>query len=244
VTSGFTPAEQWITACAESWRGDGAVIASAIGTIPRIAAGLARLTFEPDLLTTDGGARLVAAPGRNGGVEGWMPFRRVFDMVWSGRRHVMMGAAQLDRHGSTNISCIGDWRRPSKQLLGVRGGPGNAVNHACSYWIPSHSPRVLVERVDFVSGPGNDAALWTGVSREFQEVRRIVTDLAVLDCEGPGGTVRVRSLHLGVSVDQVRQRTGFELAVADDLTETPPPGDEALRLIREVLDPDGRRDAQ
>ena len=66
----------------------------------------------------------------------------------------MMGASQLDRYGNQNISCIGDWARPKSQLLGVRGAPGNTINHPTSYWVPRHSPRVFVERVDMVSGIG------------------------------------------------------------------------------------------
>ena len=56
----------------------------------------------------------------------------------------MMGAAQIDQLGNENISCIGPWDRPKAQLLGVRGAPGNTVNHATSYWVPRHSPRVFV----------------------------------------------------------------------------------------------------
>ena len=76
-------------------------------------------------------------------MEGWLPYAKVFTMLAAGRRHVMMGATQIDRYGNQNISCIGDWRRPKAQLLGVRGAPGNTVNHPVSYWVPRHSPRVF-----------------------------------------------------------------------------------------------------
>jgi acyl CoA:acetate/3-ketoacid CoA transferase beta subunit len=243
--SGFTWAELCVVACAEAWRGDGEVLASGIGAIPRIAAGLARLTFSPDLLLTDGEALLVAGGDGGAVVEGWMPYRAVFDVVWSGRRHVMMGAAQLDRHGNQNISCIGDHERPRVQLIGVRGAPGNSVNHPCSYWIAQHTPRVFVERVDMVSGAGTDRAAALPASlRRWHEVRRVVTNLAVLDVQGEGGTLRVRSLHPGVDLQRVQESTAFPLAVADPLEETPVPTAEQLRLIREVLDPWGLRDAE
>lgn len=240
--SGFSRAELCIVACAEAWRGDGETLASGIGTIPRIAAGLARLTFSPDLLLTDGEALLL-----DGGaaVEGWLPYRAVFDVVWSGRRHVMMGAAQLDRHGNQNISCIGDWRRPRVQLIGVRGAPGNSVNHPCSYWIAQHTPRVFVENVDMVSGVGSDrAATLPEATRRLHSVRRIVTNLAVLDLDGDGGTLRVRSVHPGVTLQRVREATGCALAVASPLEETSAPAAEQLRLIREVLDPSGLRERE
>ena len=136
-----------MVACAEAWRGDGAILASPMGVIPTLGARLARLTFAPDLLLTDGEAYLLDADGQ---VEGWLPYAKVFTMLAAGRRHVMMGAAQIDRYGNQNISCIGDWKRPKAQLLGVRGAPGNAVNHPVSYWIPRHSPRVFTSRVDMV----------------------------------------------------------------------------------------------
>jgi acyl CoA:acetate/3-ketoacid CoA transferase beta subunit len=146
-----TRAEVCVVACAEAWRGDGAILASPMGVIPALGARLARLTFAPDLLLTDGDAYLL---DRDGNVEGWLPYAKVFTMVAAGRRHVMMGAAQIDRYGNQNISCIGDWERPKAQLLGVRGAPGNTVNHAVSYWIPRHSRRVFVEQVDMVCGVG------------------------------------------------------------------------------------------
>ena len=148
-----TRAEVCVAACAEARRGDGAILASPMGLIPSLAARLARLTFAPDLLLTDGEAYLVDAEG---GIEGWLPYRQVFTMLAAGRRHVMMGAAQIDRYGNQNISAIGDWKRPKAQLLGVRGAPGNTVNHPVSYWIPRHSPRVFTEHVDMVCGVGYD----------------------------------------------------------------------------------------
>ena len=148
-----------MAACAEAWRGDGAILASPMGLIPSLGARLARLTFAPDLLLTDGEAYLLDADGR---VEGWLPFAKVFTMLAAGRRHVMMGAAQIDRYGNQNISCVGDWKRPKAQLLGVRGAPGNTVNHPVSYWVPRHSPRVFVPRVDMVSGVGYDRGALRG----------------------------------------------------------------------------------
>ena len=235
-----------VVACAEAWRGDGAILASPIGIVPMIAARLARETFAPDLLITDGEASLIANPlpvGAGDGdavVEGWLPYRSVFDMVWSGRRHVIMGATQIDRYGNQNISCIGDWQRPKVQLLGSRGGPGNTVNHTTSYWIGNHSPRVFVEEVDFVSGVGYRRAAESGVT-EYHEIRRVVTNKAVLDFDTADHSMRVRSLHPGVGIEDVKESTGFELAIPDDIDETRMPTADELRLIRDVLDPQGLR---
>ena len=194
---GPTRAEVCVVACAEAWRGDGAVLASPMGLIPTLGAKLAQLTFAPDLLITDGEATLLA-PGDDGTVvEGWLPYRTVFTMVAAGKRHAMMGAAQLDRFGNQNISAIGDWARPKAQLLGVRGAPGNTINHPVSYWVPRHSRRVFVERADMVSGIGYDRAAGLGpAAARFHELRVVVTNLAVLDFGGPDscrlavGTIR------------------------------------------------------
>lgn len=235
-------------ACAEAFRGDGAILAAPMGTMPRLGALLAWASFAPDLLVTDGQAGLLAGPvplGAEGSAtrEGWMPFREVFHLLAGGRRHVMMGASQLDRHGNQNISVIGDWDRPKVQLLGARGAPGNTVNHATSYWVGSHTPRVFVEQVDFASGVGTDRARRHPEAARYHDLRRIVTDLAVLDCDGPGGTVRLVSVHPGVTVDDVLAATGFEPHVPDRPPTTRTPTDEEARLLGE-LDPEGRRHRQ
>jgi acyl CoA:acetate/3-ketoacid CoA transferase beta subunit len=238
-----TLAEICVVACAEAWHGDGAILASPIGVIPAIGARLAQLTFEPELLLTDGEATLMA--GEDSVTEGWLPFRQVFTMVAAGKRHAMVGAAQLDQFGNQNISCIGDWALPKAQLLGVRGSPGNTVNHPVSYWIPRHSRRVLVDRVDMVSGVGYDrAAGLTGQARKFHELRLVVTNLAVLDFGGPDHSMRLKSLHPGVSVSDVADATGFLLAAPYQVPQTRLPTATELALIRERLDPDNHRDAE
>ena len=225
-------ADVCVVACAEAWRDDGAILASPMGVIPALGARLARQTFAPDLLMTDGEAFLVDEAGD---VEGWLPYRQVFTMVAAGRRHVMMGAAQIDRYGNQNISCIGDWARPRAQLLGVRGAPGNTVNHEVSYWVPRHSRRVFVPNVDMVCGVGYD--------RGAADLRVVVTNLAVLDFDSPDHTMRLRSVHPGVDLADVLEETGFERVVPDDVAVSRMPSAAELELIR-WLDPEGERDKE
>ncbi len=222
-----------MVACAEAWRGDGAILASPMGLIPSLGARLARLTFAPDLLLTDGEAYLLDADGQ---VEGWLPYAKVFTMLAAGRRHVMMGAAQIDRYGNQNISCIGDWKRPKAQLLGVRGAPGNTVNHPVSYWIPRHSPRVFTSAVDMVCGVGYD--------RGACELRVVVTNLAVLDFGTPERVMRLRSVHPGVQVGDVLAATGFPLVIPDQVPVTRTPTAAELDLIRTRLDPGATRERE
>ena len=239
----ITRAEVCAVACAEAWRGAGEVLASPMALVPSLGARLARETFEPDLLLSDGEASFVAGPWPLGEsapatVEAWIPYRAIFDLVWSGRRHVMMGASQLDRFGNQNISCIGPFEQPTNQLLGVRGAPGNTVNHATSYWIPKHSPRVFVEQVDMVSGVGTNRD-----GGRFHDLRRVVTDLAVLDLGGPERSMRLVSVHPGVTVEQVQAATGFALHL-DAVTTSRLPTDQELQLIRDVLDPRSLRNLE
>jgi acyl CoA:acetate/3-ketoacid CoA transferase beta subunit len=242
-----TRAEVCVLACAEAWRGDGEIFASPIGTIPTIGARLARATFEPDLVLSDGEALFVAGTwpvGESpaGPVEGDIWYRSVFDIAWAGKRHVMMGPAQIDRFGNANISAIGDPARPTRQLLGLRGAPGNTVNHPTSYWLPRHTARAFVPRVDIVAGVGYDRAAEAGpAATRFHDLRRVVTNLAVLDFATSDHSMRLASVHPGVTVADVVANTGFELVIDGEVPQTPIPAAEQLQLIREVIDPRATR---
>lgn len=245
-----TRAESCVIAVAECFRGDGEIMANPIGTIPMVGGRLARASFEPDLVMTDGEALLIAgaypisATDQPKVVEAWNPYRSMFDVVWSGRRHVMMGASQLDRYGNQNFAFIGSWDQPKAQLLGFRGAPGNTIQNTTSYWIPNHSPKVFVEKVDVVSGVGYDRAAALGPAGRFHNLRHVVTNLGVLDFETPENTMRIRSVHPGVTVDEIVAATGFELVVPDAVPETRAPTPEELRLIHEALDPTGLREQE
>lgn len=242
-------AEVCATALADLFEGDGEIMASPMGLLPTLGARLAKLTHSPDLLLTDGESLILGGVPPLGTaadvVEGWIPFRSVFDVVAYGKRHVVMGATQVDRTGNQNISCIGDFARPTRQLLGVRGAPGNTVNNKTSYWVPKQSARVLVEQVDMVSGVGRQRAEQAGpAATRFHDVHRVVTNLGVLDFTGPQHTLRLVSVHPGVTVDEVRAASGCEIHVEGEVSETRVPTMEEIVLIREVLDPKSLRDRE
>jgi acyl CoA:acetate/3-ketoacid CoA transferase beta subunit len=217
-------ADYCVVACADALRGSGEILVSPFGVIPPVAARLARATTEPDIILTDGEARAIDADGN---VESWLPFRYIFDLLSSGRRHVFMMPVQIDRAGNMNLSCIGPHDHPKVQVIGSRGAPGNTISHATSYWVPRHTSRTFVEKVDFVSGIGTDRG---GL------VHQVVTNLGVFDFQD--GAMRVKSLHPGVTMDEVRQNTGFELDGDGAPTREPTP--EELELI-ETFDPKGAR---
>jgi acyl CoA:acetate/3-ketoacid CoA transferase beta subunit len=243
-----TRADVCATAIADAFADDGELFASPMGLLPMLGVRLCRLTQNPDLVISDGESLFLASPppllAKGDVVEGWVPFRRVFDVVAYGKRHVMMGATQVDRHGNQNISAIGDFARPARQLLGSRGAPGNTVNNRTSYWVPKHSRRVFVEQVDVVSGVGPKRAKAAGkAASRYNDIHRIVSDLAVLDLRGPDDTLRLLSVHPGVTLDEVREATGCDVHVDADgaVQETRLPTAEELVLIHEVLDPKGIR---
>ena len=243
-----TRAEICVVAIAEAFRGDGEILANPIGNVPMIGGRLARAAFEPDLVMTDGEALLVANTLPVGGdgeakvVESWNPYRAMFDVVWSGRRHVIMGASQIDAYGNQNFALIGDPAKPKAQLLGLRGAPGNTINDTTSYWIPNHSPKVFVEQVDVVCGVGYDRARKLHpAERRFHHLKHVVTNLGVLDFESADHRMRLRSLHPGATVDEVVAATAFDLVIPDDVPESRVPPDDELRLIHDVIDPNDLR---
>ncbi len=243
-----TRAEVCAVAVAEAFRDDGEILANPIGTVPMIGGRLAKATFAPQLVMTDGEALLVenivpvgvADPAKV--VGGWNPYRAMFDVVWNGPRHVMMGATQIDQWGNQNIAMLGALERPSVQLLGFRGAPGNTINDRTSYWVPNHSPKTFVARVDVVTGIGYDRARELGAqAARFHCLPRVVSNLGVFDFESSDHRMRLRSVHPGVRLDEVVAATGFELVIDDaaNVATSRLPTDDEVRLIREVIDPTG-----
>ena len=216
-----TLVDRIICAAALAWKDDGEVLATGIGIVPRLAASLCMASINRDLMMTDSEAWIVQEPvpiGPRGDYqvqrESHMGFARIFDNVWGGKRHAMVGPTQIDRFGQANISMIGsDYARPKSMMLGVRGFPGNSINHANSFFVPNHSPKVFVAgEVDMVASAGYNAArLARGWTLDEIDIRLLVTNLCVMDFGGPGHQVRLKSLHPGVTADQVQKATGFEL---------------------------------
>lgn len=246
MTTG-TLAELMIVAASEAWRGNGELLANGIGPGPRLAASLAKLTHSPELLMTDSESRLVEEPvplgPRTGPLEGYVPrysgradFSRIFDMVWRGKRHAMIGPTQLDGWGQTNLSCIGDFKRPKSAILGVRGLPGNSISHRNSFFMPAHSKRAFVSRVDMVSGAGRDPAQWPDGKVPEILFGLVISNLGVFDFNAPVGQMRVCSLHPGVRIDTVIEQTGFELSYDSSPAVTAMPTEDQLQHLHR-LDP-------
>jgi len=241
----YSLAELLITAAAESWREDGEILGTGIGPLPRIAVSLAKLTFNPRLATTDAECWTTTEPlplglrvDQAAEIEGWSPYDRVFSGLWGGKRHAMVAPVQIDRFGQSNISVIGDHKKPKAAMLGARGFPGNSIHHLNSFFFPQHTTRSFVSgEVDYVCSAGfNPARFAGGKFPKGLALGRVVTELAVLDFSGANHAMRVRSLHPGVTFDQVQDNTGFPLEKPETIPATPAPTAEQLALIAR-LDP-------
>lgn len=152
-----------------------------------------------------------------------------------------LGGAQIDRFGNLNTTAIGPYDRPKLRLPG--GGGANDIISLCREIIvlTFHERRRFVEKVDFITSPANLRG--DGSRRQagilFGKLTRVVTNLGVLGFDEGSGTMRLEALHPGVTADDVRGQTGFELIVPSPLGATEPPTQEELEILRRV-DPDRR----
>lgn len=250
----YSLAELLICAGSEAFRNDGEVLVTGIGVIPRLAASLAMKTSNTDIMMTDSEAYILAEPNPLGARpkdfvqknESWMGFSHIFDNVWSGKRHLMGGPTQIDQYGQANISCIGGtYENPKVQMLGARGFPGNSISHANSYFFPSHNSRAFVAgECDMVCTIGyNPERLPKGYSFDDIDMRMVLSDLCVMDWNGPNHQLQLVSLHPGITVEQVVENTGFEIHVPESVGTTAAPTEEQLEIIR-LLDPHNMRAQQ
>ena len=148
-----------------------------------------------------------------------------------------LGASQIDRFGNINTTVIGDYAKPKVRLPGSGGACEIAINAKKVFVIMPQSKRSFVERIDFTTSPGHlTGARPAGWGAGPSEV---VTGLGTYRFDEMIGEMALSTVHPGVTVEQVRDQTTWDLRVADDLAETRAPTDEELRLIREELDPEG-----
>lgn len=153
-----------------------------------------------------------------------------------------LGAAEIDQFGNINSTVIGGEYQKPKVRFGGSGGANDIASLAGRVVaIVPHQIRKFPERCGYVTTPGH---LDGPGGRERAGLRgrgpvRVVTDLAVLGFDEATSRMKLESLHPQASLEQVRDNTGFELMMPEKLGQTPPPTDDQLRLLRDVIDPDG-----
>ncbi len=223
----FTADEMMAVEAARRLRND-SVCFVGIG-LPSLAANLARRTHAPKCVLVYESGTIGAKPTKLPLSIGDGELAETADAVVSvpemfaywlqaGRIDVgFLGAAQIDRHGNLNSTVIGDYATPQVRLPGGGGAPEIATSVTDVYVMLRQTPRAFVEQLDFKTSRGD-------------RVRAVVTDLGIL--ESRNGELTLVKVHLGVSVDDVRAATGWDLAVADDVAETEPPTGAELAALR------------
>jgi glutaconate CoA-transferase, subunit B len=221
--------------------------------LPNIAVALAQRTVAPEIeLIYESGVygsrpqRLplsIGDPGLVTGATSVMGMVELFQYFLQGGLVDVgfLGAAQLDRHANINTTVIGDYARPKVRLPGSGGACEIAINAREVFVLMRQSSRSFVERIDFRTSPGNLGGASGRAAKGWQGKGPtvVVTDLGRYDFDPLTGEMRLAAIHPGVSLDDVRAATGWDLRVAPDLQTTPDPSAEELRLIREELDPHG-----
>jgi glutaconate CoA-transferase subunit B len=229
VTAEYS-ADEMMAVEAARWLEDGMVCFVGIG-LPSTAANLARRTHAP-------GCVLVYESGTIGAKPTTLPLSigdgelaETADSVVSvpemfaywlqgGRVDVgFLGAAQIDRFGNLNSTVIGNYDHPKVRLPGGGGAPEIATGVKNVFVMIRQTARTFVERLDFVSSRGDN-------------LRVVVTDLGIL--EPVTGELTLTRVHPGVSAEEVRDATRWDLHVADDLATTEPPSDRELAGLREL----------
>jgi glutaconate CoA-transferase, subunit B len=229
-------------ALARALKNGDTVVMGANSLLPLAAARLAQLTHAPNLTIlagASGGVNTLVEPlapssgdYANLVAEAVLDFPEVLMLQMGGHTDVFFaGGVQIDRHGNCNLAYVG---HPGKVRL---RGPGSAgvpwASHSARtvLYTTTHSKRVFVPEVDFVSYRG-----WQDAEQQGSGPVIVVTPLAVMDFHR--GTMRLASVHPGVTVEQVLENTGFDLQVPGEVPQTPQPTPPEVQIMRD-LDPDG-----
>ncbi len=237
--------DELICACISRQVVDGEILAQGINT-PLVMAGfiLACCTHAPNVSFASAIGQSIC--------EDWGPLGvgRIEDL-WLGKGLLHVGfvtaaadllprfapkeffrPAQMDAHGNINNIAFGtDYQRPRMRLPGTGGMPDVTIHYdRIYYYVPRHSKVTFVQKLDFVSGLGCSPDRTYGHGSHY-----LITDLGQFDFAN--GRMRLISYHPDTTIEKIQKKTGFELEIAPDVHETPPPTDEEIRLLREVIDP-------
>lgn len=219
--------------------------------LPTLATSLAHLTVAPtlEIVYESGvcGAHPSHLPETIGdsvlisGAEAVLSMPALFGYVLQ-RGHIdvgFLGAAQIDRWGNLNSSVIGDWSSPTVRLPGS-GGAMEVMANAREVFVVMrrHDVRSLVDELDFCTSPGPDRAAQAGIRTLGKGVTRLITDLGILARDGIGHELQLIATYADVTVDQVREATGWDLQVADDVTTIERPTAAELTMLRDEVDPE------
>jgi glutaconate CoA-transferase, subunit B len=249
VTAQVT-AEELMAVTASRLLADHKVVFAGVG-MPLLASALARRLHAPQLtIVLEGGiigtsvlpGRLPISTNEMQAAYGAQMLTDITDIFLYAQRgyfdYGFLGAAQVDQYGNINTSVIGSLEHPRVRLPG--SGGANDIISLCNevLIVTQHEPRRFVEKVDFITSPGylsgGDSRTRAGLVGG--RLGAVVTDLALLDFEPESKRMRLRAVQSGVTVDQVRAQTGFELLVSDQVDKLAPPSAEEIAVYRLLRD--------
>ena len=231
---------------------EGETVSTGAGSaLARAACRLAQLTHAPNLTFVSGASGainsylepLVASSGdyANLDCEAVLPVAEFVGGMAFGRMDTFMyGGMQIDRYGNANLSVIGDPAQPTLRGPGSAALPLATTAGRTILFVTEHTPRIFVPKVDFITAPGflDGGDNWRKAKTDGlirgNGPALVVTPLAVLDFEETSKTMRLVSVHPGVSVEDVKVATGFELLLPAELPTTEPPSPTELRTLREI----------
>lgn len=240
----YTPNEMMIIAAARALAGVRVVFVG-VG-LPNVACNLARRSVAPDLeLIYESGVYgaqplrqplSIGDPALVSGAASVMPMADLFGLYLQGGlvEVALLGGAQIDRFGNLNTSVIGSYEAPKTRLPGSGGACEIAINARRVFIIMSLKKRSFVERLDFVTSPGH---LTGGNARQDMGMpgagpQLVITDKALFDFANPEREMQLISLYPGVTLEAVRAEMGWEVRQAAALSESLPPTEEELSLLR------------
>ncbi len=242
----YSTQELMIIAAAREIR-DGEVIFVGM-RLPIMAFGVARLThaptavglFECGLLRhrpAEAMLYTMADPPNQLGAFWATGTLQVMGLIQAGRVDAgFIGGAEIDRFGNINTSYIGDPSKPTVKLPGSGGAADIASHSRRLLAIMNHERRRLVERVQYITSPGNldgaESRRRAGLS--FGGIGAVITDRAILRPRVPGSELHLASWHPGGSAEEVRAHTGWKLEMLEEAGETPPPSTEELEALHAI----------
>lgn len=238
----YTTSELMAIVMARSFADGEVVVMGAVPALPLAAARLAKALWAPALSYIVGGSGTVnARPAElpaSSCDPALAPAATVLPLpdvvLLEGRGDALdvfcAGGLQIDATGNCNLVTVGDWHEPSLRGPGTVGLPFLPAVRRSVLYTAAHTPRVFVERVDFVSGPGHIASARYGT----EGPSLVVSPLAALDFEPETSRMRILSVHPGIEPDDVVARTGFTLAEQPSISVTPEPTSEELTTLREL----------
>lgn len=243
VDHGVDPTDLLTVTAARELR-DGQVCLVGVGP-PNAAANLARRLHAPDLVLVYESGAIAAKPVRLPLSIGDDDLAATADAVvsvpemfayWIGAGRIdvgFLGAAQLDRYANLNTTVIGDYDEPTVRLPGAGGAPEIAAAAREVIVLVRHSPRTFVDRLDFTTsighGDGPGARERLGLPGAGPTV--VATDLGLLRPDPETRELTLVATQAGVGIDEVRAATGWDLRVADEVSEIAPPTDHELATL-------------